>query len=204
MSFDEVRLNPAIERGAQGGPGFRTSVIELWSGHEKRNVNWQRERGRWDIGYGVRDVATLKDVLAFFRARQGRARGWRFKDWLDYTAIGENLGVATAMQTTVQLRKQYVSGAVTYNRFIYKPVVGTTVIYVDDIEEDDVTINTTTGVVTFLTPLTGGEIITADFEFDVPVRFDIDQIQVSLDMFDEAQEDGFGAIPNIPIVELRQ
>ena len=39
--------------------------------------------------------------------------------------------------------------------------------------------------------------ITAGFEFDVPVRFDTDQIQTSVASFQA------GSVPNVPIVEVR-
>ena len=39
--------------------------------------------------------------------------------------------------------------------------------------------------------------ITAGFQFDVPVRFDTDYLEVDLSHFEA------GEIPNIPIVEIR-
>ncbi len=202
MAIDEVRLPPEIEVGAQGGPGFKTSIIELWSGHERRNVDWQRERGRWDIGYGARDLSDIQEIAAFFRARQGRARGFRFKDWTDFEAVGTNIGVATAGQTQFQLRKQYVSGLVTYNRVVYRPVDGTITMYIDAVEEPDWTVDLTTGVVTFAVGLSAGQIVTADFEFDIPVRFDVDQLNITASLIDP--DGSIASAPNIPIVELRQ
>jgi uncharacterized protein (TIGR02217 family) len=43
-----------------------------------------------------------------------------------------------------------------------------------------------------------GQTVTAGFEFDVPVRFDTDRLEISLSGFQH------GAIPNIPIVEVRR
>ena len=42
-----------------------------------------------------------------------------------------------------------------------------------------------------------GAAITAGFEFDVPVRFDTDKLEINLQGFK------CGAIPHIPIVEVR-
>ena len=42
-----------------------------------------------------------------------------------------------------------------------------------------------------------GAVITAGFEFDVPVRFDTDRLEISVDGFRH------GSIPSIPIVEIR-
>ena len=80
MAFHDVRLDEDIERAAVGGPSFKTSVLQLSSGFEKRNIDWQRARGIWDISYGVDTKTNLEAVVAAFYARQGRAHTFRFKD----------------------------------------------------------------------------------------------------------------------------
>jgi uncharacterized protein (TIGR02217 family) len=60
-------------------------------------------------------------------------------------------------------------------------------------------VDTTTGLVTFQpghVPLAAA-VVTAGFEFDVPVRFDTDKLEINLQGFRH------GAIPQIPIVEIR-
>ena len=42
-----------------------------------------------------------------------------------------------------------------------------------------------------------GVAVTAGYEFDVPVRFDTDKLEISIQGF------AHGAIPSIPIVEIR-
>jgi uncharacterized protein (TIGR02217 family) len=42
-----------------------------------------------------------------------------------------------------------------------------------------------------------GQAVTAGFEFDVPVRFDTDQLEINLSQIEA------GSIPHIPIVEIR-
>jgi len=54
-------------------------------------------------------------------------------------------------------------------------------------------IDTTTGIIT--TSLTGT--LTVDFDFDVPVRFDTDELALSLDSFNA------GSWNNIPLIEVR-
>ena len=55
----------------------------------------------------------------------------------------------------------------------------------------------TTGVVTFSTAPAAGVAITADFELDVPVRFDTDHMAVTIESFK------LHRWQQIPIVELR-
>jgi uncharacterized protein (TIGR02217 family) len=52
--------------------------------------------------------------------------------------------------------------------------------------------------VTFVTPPDIGAVVTAGFEFDVPVRFETDRIAVSLASFNA------GEVPDVPVIEVRQ
>jgi uncharacterized protein (TIGR02217 family) len=76
-SFHEVRFPDNIAYGATGGPEFATTVVATGSGHEKRNVNWSKARGRWDVASGLKKQAQIDELIAFFRARRGKAYGFR-------------------------------------------------------------------------------------------------------------------------------
>lgn len=200
MSFDEVRLPITVEKGATGGPGFNTTVLELSSGHEQRNQNWSVARGEWDIGYGIQSKADLALVLAFFYARRGKARGFRFRDWSDYEVTTQKqFGTGDGTDTTFQLSIPYTSGGVTYTRNISKPVASTVRVWVNSVElaSSAFAVNESTGIVTFDTAPPDTHILEWTGEFDVPVRFDTDQLNVSMEIFNA------GTIPTIPIVELR-
>jgi uncharacterized protein (TIGR02217 family) len=58
-------------------------------------------------------------------------------------------------------------------------------------------VDATTGLVIFGTPPALGVEVTADFEFDVPVRFDTDHMAVTIESY------RLHAWQQIPIVELR-
>ena len=60
------------------------------------------------------------------------------------------------------------------------------------------TLDATTGVVTFTTAPGNGAIVRAGFEFDVPVRFDTDMLDVTLDI------ERLGSITSIPLLEIRR
>ncbi len=59
-------------------------------------------------------------------------------------------------------------------------------------------VDTSTGSVTFDTAPGAGIAITAGFEFDVPVRFDSDMLDVTLDL------ERLGSITSIPLLEIRR
>ena len=199
MSFVEERLRDDIESGAEGGPGFKTTVTTLSSGHEQRNIDWEYDRGEWDLSYGIQTKNDYRVVLAFFRARRGRAIGFRFKDWADYRVFQtEQFAEGDGSTLKFQLYKWYGGFNTGYRRAIQKPVDGTFTIYVDDVEDTDATIDPATGVITFLSAPGNGDVISAAGEFDVPVRLALDRMSASIEWVDAA------SLPNIPIIELRQ
>ena len=146
MSFHEIRLPEDIERGAVGGPEFKTSIVELASGYEKRNIEWDSPRNSFNIGYGIQKLDNLYEVIDFFYARRGRAYGFRFKDWSDYSVTDEVL--AQDGSPTVQLRKQYTSGNQTYNRKISKPVASEVSLTRNGSAFTNFSLDDTTGLIT--------------------------------------------------------
>lgn len=196
-TFHEVRFPTDINYGSAGGPEFNTEVIELGGGHEKRNQNWEYPRERWNVAYGIKDESLLRLLIDFFYARRGRAIGFRFKNHDDYSVTDQELGDGDGSTDEFQLIKTYSSGGETFDRKITKPVAGTVTVYIDSEEQvADWDVDTTTGIITFGTPPSSGEVITADFEFDVPVRFDTDYLPVNLDTY-------MARSANVPVVELK-
>lgn len=202
MAFDEVRLPGCIERGAQGGPQFKTTIITLSSGFEKRNQDWAETRGEWDISYGLKTRDDLDALIAFFYARRGRARGFRFKDWADYVLEQQAIGIGDAMNDEFQLYKRYTSAGVDYDRILTKIVAGSLQVWVNGMLQDpaNYTANLNTGLITFgaMHIPASMALVEAACEFDVPVRFDIDKLNVNMQQVD------LGSLPQINLVELKQ
>ena len=209
MNFHEVRFPSALTFGSLGGPERRTDVVQLANGYEERNSPWAHSRRRYDAGLGVRSMDDIEDLIAFFEARQGQMFGFRWKDWSDCksclssqqpTPTDQPLGTGDGVETVFALTKTYHSGAFEYVRPITKPVAGSVRIALKGIELSegaDFTVDDTTGLVTLAEVAAVGVVLTAGFEFDVPVRFDTDSIQSSAASFRA------GELPNVPIVEVR-
>ena len=211
MAFHEVQFPTEISRGATGGPERVTEIVTLASGFEERNARWADSRRRYDAGYGVKSVDDLHAVLVFFEERRGRLYGFRWKDWSDCKScaplatpggLDQAIGTGDGTTASFQLIKTHGSSFAPWAREIKKPVQGTVVVQVGgtgQTEGADYTVDYTTGLITFQAgsiPASGAT-ITAGFEFDVPVRFDTDRLEINLDTWRH------GAIPNIPIVEVR-
>lgn len=198
MSFDEIRFPTDISYGSSGGPAYSTDVVTTFSGHEQRNMNWSHARARYNVAHGVKTQSQLDALVAFFRARKGRARGFRFRDWTDYAAQNQLLGLGDGEAVEFRLLKRYASGDAEDVRLISKPVAGSVQVYVDSaLQVSGVTVDHATGRVLFDAPPEEGAEISADFEFDVPVRFDTDSLSARLDNY------GVYSWADIPLVELR-
>lgn len=210
-SFHEVLFPTAISRGSQGGPERRTDIVVLGSGAEERNARWANSRRRYNAGWGIKSLDELHAVVAFFEERRGRLHGFRWRDHLDFrsgpperapTALDQDIGTGNGDGATFQLVKVYGSAHLPWRREIAKPVDGTVSVAVDGVVMTSGTqfvVDPSSGIVTFLSghvPGPGAR-VTAGFEFDVPVRFDTDTLEVSV------QGLRHGAIPSIPIVEIR-
>lgn len=199
-SFAEVQFPPKISAGAKGGPTFSTNVIELSSGAEQRNSNWARERPKYDISTGLREAADFAAYQKFFYARRGRAVGFRFKDWADYKAPfwkatpGDfealpTLFTTTGVLATFQLTKTYGDAGGSFIRTIRKPVAGSITLYNNGVAMTagaggtQYQIDTATGIVTLGSTVAAstGALITGAFEFDVPVRFDTDELNATIE-----------------------
>jgi uncharacterized protein (TIGR02217 family) len=197
-AFHEVQFPPDIAYGASGGPEYATTIFSAASGYEQRNAGWSAARGRWDVGSGLKRREQAAALIAFFRARKGRAYGFRFKDCTDYKAAGQQIGTGDDAETQFQLVKHYPSGSVIEVRTITKPVAGTVRVYFDGVEQlSGWSVDVTTGIVTFTAAPAAGVEITADFGLDVPVRFDTDHMAVTIENF------RLHRWQQIPIVELR-
>ncbi|MFN3953150.1 MAG: TIGR02217 family protein [Pararhodobacter sp.] len=210
MAFHEIQFPPTLSFGSMGGPERRTEIVTLANGHEERNTPWAQARRRYDAGLGLRSLDDVEALIAFFEARQGMLHGFRWKDWADFkstlasqavSAIDQPVGQGDGATAVFQLSKTYRSGGFGTRRVIAKPVAGSVRVAVGGVEQPEGlawSLNPARGEVSFEIPPAPGAEVTAGFEFDVPVRFDTDLIQVSVASFQA------GDVPRVPVVEVRE
>ena len=208
MAFDDVLYPKTVTSGA-GGPMFSTDITEIGSGHEVANQNWTSSRMMFELGARLVKTSEAVEIIRFFRARRGRARGFRLRDPLDSrscnpgatpAATDQLLGTGDGAKLRFQLVKSYGDGVgVAESRKITRPVSASVLVAVNNVVVGSGwTVDLTTGIITFTTPPTAGHTVKAGFRFDVPVRFDVDQLL--------AQTLGNGNVdlPSIPALEIRE
>ena len=205
--FSEERFPARIAFGASGGPERRVEIVRLSTGFEHRNQRTAHAVRRYDAGSGVKSLADLADIVAFFEARRGRLVGFRFRDPLDWhstafgqpiTAFDQMIGTGDGVTTRFSLVKRYGTDESPYERPIEKPVAGSLKIGLGWQERQaGFALDTVSGAVVFDAPPGEGVPVTAGFAYDVPVRFDIDHLAVNVSAFEA------GEIPTIPLIEIR-
>ena len=102
-------------------------------------------------------------------------------------------------QREFALIKMYTVGEHSQIRRIQKPVENTVVVAINGVTDPRFTVNTVNGLVVLseeYDPPQPDDIITAGFEFDVPCRFDTDQLTIGL------HHQTLGSF-TIPLVEMR-
>ncbi|MEZ5937570.1 MAG: DUF2460 domain-containing protein [Hyphomonadaceae bacterium] len=203
--FHDVRLDLPIAIGATGGPERLVEVVRLASGAERRNARWATSRRRWELGGATLTLVQAQVLTAFFEARSGRLNGFRLYDPLDHKSCAPDgavsssdqlLGSGDGMARVFQLAKRYESGGETYVRRITRAVAGTVLVSVGGAETTAFEVDGETGEVTLdEAPALGAE-VRAGYEFDVPVRFDSDRLEMSFEGADAVR------VVRAPIVEI--
>jgi len=211
MTIPAYRLPVNLEKGSGFGPSFKNVIQESIAGTEQRFAQWTKCRGVGDLSYGILSstdpLGDYRAVLSLFRAHGGRLYPFRFKDWSDFQATNENFGSGNGSAVSFQLTMTYdpsyillgVAGSLQYVRNITL-VSGTPTIKVAGVTKTagvDYNISSS-GVVVFTSAPSGSPApaLTWTGEFDVPVRFDTDQLPVIMSMSDLA------SIRSIPIREV--
>ena len=203
--FDDVPYPFALGRSASVAPEFSTSIAVTASGHERRNSLWSDARLHFDVGPGIRSEAELSDLIAFFRARRGPARGFRIMDPFDNssnamtgvpTMFDQLIGVGNGLRADFQLVKSY-GGTEPQVRPITRPRAETLIVSVGGSASTAWTLGER-GVLRFLAAPPAGAEVRAGFRFDVPVRFAEDRLDVAAVNF------AAGEAPSVPLIEIRE
>ena len=207
QAFDDELYPLPLGLDAAIAPEFSTSVTITASGHERRNALWADARLRFEVGPGIRSEVDCAVLVAFFRARRGQARGFRLRDPVDFSsnamtgvpgAADQWLGTGDGLAASFPLVVRYGEGEAAQVRRITRPRAASVRVSVGGVEALAGWALEPGGVIRFAEAPPAGDEIRAGFEFDVPVRFAQDRLEIS------GAGVAAGEAPSVPLVELRE
>ena len=206
--FHEIRLDPYISWESTIGPSYKTAIHDVPSGDEFRTSGWDKGRLMMTISKELMDRPTVFALESFFRARKGSRFAFRVRYWNLYLRTDEPLPLLT--NTTAQLQLVFPDAIAPETMLVKKPVLAGDVhntndslLYAPDItlKKDGVafassgnwTIDRTTGIITFGTSQ-AGHTFTWSGSFDIPMRFNTDQLSIKRTFMDDHSWDDFQLI----------
>lgn len=166
-------LDLGINYGASYSLTFATDVIVNRSGFEQRRSLYSQPLLRVSIGNRRVTKTMLDYLLAFYQAAQGRLNEFEIRDWSDFRCDGGTLGPVIDGRQSVI--KTYTLGGVSVSRLL-------TCVIEDTITEGD-----------------GG----VSCEFNVPVRFDQDDLPISFDAYTPVGDNLF-TLQELTCTEVRK
>lgn len=202
MSFSEERLDLGYDYGTVATITTKTSIIESKNGTEQRTPQWYQPLLQFNIGERSEINDQLDQLIAFYQARKGAYQGFRFKDWSDYQF---STIITLDANKQAQLFKAYSVAGFTVKRPLIKIVPGSILVSVGNSPvTTGWTVNFNTGIITFDQVQT--EPIQVSGEFDVPVRFATDKINLRFEAFEACEPESnlkLFSLENLSLTEIR-
>lgn len=179
MSYLRAVIAQCPGYGWQGGPEFKTLVVPMRNGRERRNADWAYARHSYSIPFNNIKPEAYRSIKQMHYVCRGQLHCFQFRDALDFEADSETFATGDGSTTVFQLGKVSTISGVTYERKVYivRPGYSITVNGVAAAP----TVDPDRGTVTFGAAPAGGAVLRWSGEFAVWVRFNQDNLPFSLD-----------------------
>jgi len=195
MNFHDIRMPEFIESFAIGKPEFATSHATTKSGREVRHLDRSYSCQKYLIKNARLSGTEFEQFNSFFKARRGSNFVFRFRDYADYKGTSAIIAKGDGNLNRFQLKKIYNDSILPYERAITKPVNNSVTLYINNVRTMGI-VDYNDGTITLPNPLGQDATLTADFIFDVAVRFSLDNFEYSY------CSDGSIALSDIELMEV--
>lgn len=166
----------------------KTDISPLANGHERRNAAWAFKKLKYSATFNLLTQAAQAEVVSAFYACQAQLYLFRFRDYGDCDVNASPFDTSAAVGTSdpVQLTKRYQFGSAYADRVIQ----AVSACVVKDHEGGDVagTLDSAMGMFTPDASWGSGQ-YTWTGTFDVWVRFNSDELDVTMSTLDIASSD---------------
>jgi uncharacterized protein (TIGR02217 family) len=181
--FDEVVFPKVASYATADAQGLRGEYFEDAAGQIAHVADEADPRQRFDLSLRTMKGPDVAAIMAFWRARGGGRRGFRYEAFSDFTSkadgrsapgfLDQLIGIGDGVTTKFQVVKNYISGSSVETRVLTKIQPGSLVIGVNGAQQapSAFAADLTTGLVTFVSAPGVGTAVTAGYRFHVPVIF---------------------------------
>lgn len=180
-----------IRANFTGSPRTSTTIGVASLGTEQRNRNWTKPLHRFSNPECIACHDTIEDLREHWIVTDGPHLSFPFRNRYDFASVrlsapgrvptlspvDQLLGTGDGIEDTFNFKKTYTRGGFTKTHTLVLPVESTVRVAIDAVEifsPGDFTIDREAGTITLGTPPGVGELVTAGFLYDVPVRFEAD------------------------------
>jgi uncharacterized protein (TIGR02217 family) len=160
------------------------NISTLKSGNETRTCTQNFAKKKYNILLGKLSEVQVREIFSFFSITKGPLNSFRFKDITNYKVINQGLLKIDELnyQIVQPLRILSYNGLQTVetNKKITKLVDGTIEIFLNSniLDKSKYTINFNDGIITFNQPQNDQDSLNITCEFDIPVRFENQNISL--------------------------
>lgn len=206
MTFYEVQFPMLSQPGTKGVIYLPVLVVTSQSLSESRLQLASRSYYRWQVSIESLSLDHMTLLEDFFDAIGGKTNSFRFFYIKDYQALNEPLPYTSGTILQLQRVKTPIAGGPSSTRIVTKPQENNTiqrngpfpvVLYRDGVvwpRSGNWSIDLTTGIITLTADQTG-HTFSADFQYDIPARLDIDALDNTAEGFNNYSS-------SIPIMEI--
>jgi uncharacterized protein (TIGR02217 family) len=179
------------------------------NGRERRNADWDQPRYSFILPLSNISEEIYRNLLRMFLNVRGQNDGFLYFNHLDNKAVDELAAFGEAGQTEVQLGKVSIIDGVPYQMLVHalylpdgdtgEALESEISITLDGTPTTAFSINPDNGKVTFDSPLSGGEEIRWSGFFSHWVRFNSDQLAMTIN---SRRSEGFAISGQVELVEI--
>ena len=180
---------------------YSTTISRSYDGSERRIPNWVSSKATYQIGNKSLTYSELNSLISFHKAVKGSLSPFLFKDYSDYRATNSSLGTVSSSKLYYPITKTYSFGDTSNSKVINHVDGSTFKLYANGTQTNSYTL--TSNYITVPT-LANGTVLTADFEYYVLVRFQLDTIDFTLNAVDPSSSDRIYQLNNVSLVEVKE
>lgn len=179
MAYLDAYIKRCPAYGWQGGPTFKTRIVEMRNGRERRNAEWAQARHAFSAPFRNIQREEYANIKQMHLVCRGMLHSFKFRDQLDYEATNEVFAQGNGVAKVFQLRKISTIDGVSYTRETHVIRDGSTIRVNGAVAAH--TVDQDRGLVTFAVAPINGALISGTWQFDVWVRFNQDDLPFSVD-----------------------